>query len=104
SVSCSASKSKISGGNPRTRSAAAAKIPPSRHDAVRSRKTFCGDRAVKLKLYGNSSRKRWTPAGVLSARNVRNSERVKPKSGTFFVDLDVLNRVVINFAWSTRKK
>ncbi len=34
------------GGNPMTRSAAAAKIPPSRHDAVRSCRTFFGDRAV----------------------------------------------------------
>jgi hypothetical protein len=84
------------------RSAAAAKIPPSRQDAVRSRKTFCGDRAVKLRLYGNSSRKRWMPAGVLSARSVRNSDEVKPKLDALLLDLglrraDVLSGVVINF-------
>jgi hypothetical protein len=57
---------------------------------VRSRKTFCGDRAVKLRLYGNSSRKRWTPVGVFSPRNVRNSERVKPGVDNEDVDFAAL--------------
>src|SRR2546423_15350767 len=72
------------------RSAAAAKIPPSRQDAVRSRKTFCGDRAVKLRLYGNSSRKRWMPAGVLRPCKIPNSEGGK----TQFCNGDVDRAVV----------
>ena len=49
------------------------------------------------------------PAGVFSARSVRNSDGLKPKLGTFVVDFDlrranVLGRVVIDFAWSERKR
>src|SRR5437867_12449091 len=62
-----------------TRSAAAPKIPPSRQDAVRSSRTFFGERAVKLRLYGRSSKNFCIPAGVFNARNVRSSDGVKPK-------------------------
>ena len=49
------------------------------------------------------------PAGDFSARSVRSSDEVKPKLGAFPLDLDllrapVLNRVVMDFAWPTRKR
>src|SRR5258708_21800481 len=68
----------MSGGSPIARSAAAAKIAPSRQWAVRSRSTRRGDHAVVARWYGIASRKRWIPTGVLSARSRRSPAGVNP--------------------------
>src|SRR6266513_6008745 len=49
------------------------------------------------------------PAGDFSARSVRSSAEVKPKLGASLLDFDlrranVLNRVVMDFAWPMRKR
>src|SRR5438477_9906503 len=67
----------MSGGKPSARSAAAAKIAPSRQCAVRSARTRRGDQAVVARWYGSASRNRWMPYGVLRARRVRRSAGVK---------------------------
>src|SRR4051812_40034593 len=70
----------MSGRWPRTRSAAAAKIAPSRQCSVRSRSTRRGDQAVVARWYGSESMKRWMPYGSLSARIVRTSARENPST------------------------